>query len=200
MYRKSAETRRFQRTYGLKAPRTWLKQRLHKAARLHRFQRTSHCSRSILGQDFAPLVSHCSSCAINNMLKQELRTGHAIRCYGTVRRPFRPITVSFNLVGGLNDINYDEVQNCEDFILDRIHGRIFPEINNHRGSTEFISTRCDVSEWNVPKSEESQGDNRPLINSSLVTNININHRLYANPGQFESGWRARLRNASFLIQ
>lgn len=58
MYCKSAETRWFQRTYGLTAHQTWLKQRLHKAARIHPFQRTSPCSRNILGRNFVPLVSH----------------------------------------------------------------------------------------------------------------------------------------------
>lgn len=48
MYHKSAETRRFQKTYRLEAPQTWLtekKKKLHKAARVHPFQQNfTHCS------------------------------------------------------------------------------------------------------------------------------------------------------------
>lgn len=170
------------------------------------------CSDPSLSANFTLLTEHSwpglcssclsfSSCSINNIIKQQFRTGRAIPYYRTVRRPYQPITVSFNLVGGLHNINYDGSENCEDFILDQIGKRIFPGINNYMESTEFINTRCHVSEWNVQKSEESWGDNRPLITSSLVTNININiHQLDANRGQFESGWRARLRNAFFIIQ
>lgn len=119
IYHKSAEMLRFQRTYRLKAPQTWLTKRLHKAAWIHPFHQTSHCSRNILGPEFFFLSSLIQQMCYHMTEIESNNSSRQVILYVIIeqwRGLFQQKTVSFTVLQSLN-INYDEDDNCEYFRL-----------------------------------------------------------------------------------